>query len=555
MKLQFKRPHLKVSPAKSAFSEGNPRWINRDLEPVRRHERKWTVLSFIVYWLSDGFNASAWQFASSIIAVGLTWRESLVIVAVAFFIISFVISLNGAVGVIHHAPFPVIARASWGFWGSYVPIISRAVLGVFWFSIMTMNGANSVRVMIGAIWPSFLTLPNHISEDQGIATNTMVSFLIFWLFQIPFLCMHPNTLRWLFLVKSILVPIAWIAILIWAFVSAKDMDMFDQTATVSGSAYAWGWLASLTSVIGNYATLSVNQADFSRYSRVSVKWQLLYVPLLPIVFTFTAFVGIAATSSGAAQYGELNWDPMDLISHWPSRAARFFVAASFALAALGVNISANSLSAANDLTALFPAYVNIRRGQLLCALLSWALVPWKILASAASFLNFMAAYAVFLGPIASIMACDFWIIHERKYDTLALYQPYSIYRYTYGINWRAIVSFFVGVAPNLPGFINSINPDVDVGVGIHPYQFGWLLGFFGTALVYILLGKVFPPQETFIDKAVLPDDVYDASGYMDEPTDGESNVLEGQTVPIDEENIVIEGEKGRKDRHRSEKIL
>ena len=29
------------------------------------------------------------------------------------------ISLNGAVGVLYHAPFPVLARAGWGFWGSY----------------------------------------------------------------------------------------------------------------------------------------------------------------------------------------------------------------------------------------------------------------------------------------------------------------------------------------------------------------------------------------------------------------------------------------------------
>lgn len=105
-----------------------------------------------------------------------------------------------------HSPFPVLARASWGFWGSYVAIISRAILAIFWFSIQCMNGANTVRVMLGAIWPSFLTLENGIPESQGITTNTMVSFFIFWLIQLPFLFMHPNTLRWLFLVKSIIVP-------------------------------------------------------------------------------------------------------------------------------------------------------------------------------------------------------------------------------------------------------------------------------------------------------------------------------------------------------------
>jgi NCS1 family nucleobase:cation symporter-1 len=174
--------------------------------------------------------------------------------------ISFVIALNGAIGVLHHVPFPVIARASWGFWGSYLAIISRAILAVFWFAIQNMNGANSVRVMIGAIWPSFLTLRNDIPESQGIDTATMISFFIFWLASLPFLVMHPNQLRWLFMAKSIIVPIAWIAILIWAFVSTGGGgEMWNQTATLKDSAYSWGFLSSLTAVTGNYATLSVNQ--------------------------------------------------------------------------------------------------------------------------------------------------------------------------------------------------------------------------------------------------------------------------------------------------------
>jgi NCS1 family nucleobase:cation symporter-1 len=111
---------------------------------------------------------------------------------------------------------------------------------------------------------------------------------------------------------------------------------------------------------------------------------------------------------------------------------------------------------------------------------------------------------------AAIMLFDFWVIHSRKYSVLALYHPNSIYRYnSVGMNWRAIVAFVVGVAPSLPGFINSINSNIHVGVGQHPYQFGWLLGFVGTSLVYCALEYGFPPKETFIDRAILPDEVYD----------------------------------------------
>ena len=53
------------------------------------------------------------------LAIGLSYRDAIGIVAVGFFTVSIVIALNGAIGVLYHAPFPVLARASWGFWGSY----------------------------------------------------------------------------------------------------------------------------------------------------------------------------------------------------------------------------------------------------------------------------------------------------------------------------------------------------------------------------------------------------------------------------------------------------
>lgn len=73
-----------------------------------------------------------------------------------------------------------------------------------------------------------------------------------WLAQIPFLYMHPNNLRYLFITKSILVPICFIAMLIWAFRSTGGTGgpLLSSTAkaTVGGSAYSYAWLSSLTSV-------------------------------------------------------------------------------------------------------------------------------------------------------------------------------------------------------------------------------------------------------------------------------------------------------------------
>jgi NCS1 family nucleobase:cation symporter-1 len=90
------------------------------------------------------------------------------------------------------------------------------------------------------------------------------------------------------------------------------------------------------------------------------------------------------------------------------RAAAAFGAIGLIIVTLGINISANSISAANDLMSFCPKYINIRRGQLLAAVIgSWGFVPWKILESAAKFLAFLGGYTIFLGPMTSILMTEF----------------------------------------------------------------------------------------------------------------------------------------------------
>lgn len=137
---------------------------------------------------------------------------------------------------------------------------------------------------------------------------------------------------------------------------------------------------------------------------------ILYIKykLIARYSNFINKIGIAVTSAGQVLYGEIIWDPLRLIDRWDNRAAAFFASSSFFLATLGTNISANSLSAANDMTVLFPNYINIRRGQVICALIGgWVLCPWEILASAPGFLSFVSGYAVFLGPFAAMYVAMF----------------------------------------------------------------------------------------------------------------------------------------------------
>lgn len=334
-------------------------------------------------------------------------RQALTAIAIGHIIIALVMVLNGTIGARLHIAFPVLNRSSFGFWFSYFSVISRAVLAMFWFGIQTYTGSGCVYQMLKAIWPATARIPNHLSEDSGITTAHMMCYFLYWLIQFPFMLVSPQKIRWLFMVKAIIVPPAWLAMLIWAMVRVPPSTSLDHKGgSLAGSAGSWAWLSALNSALGLYSTLAVNIPDFTRYAK-NEKAQFVQLLIIPTSFTLIGFIGIAVTSAGEVLYGATLWDPTTLIDRWDNRAAAFFASFSFLLATLGTNISANSLSAANDLTVLLPKYINIRRGQVICAILGgWALAPWKILSTAPGFLSFMAGYTVFLGPFAGIMATD-----------------------------------------------------------------------------------------------------------------------------------------------------
>jgi NCS1 family nucleobase:cation symporter-1 len=89
-------------------------------------------------------------------------------------------------------------------------------------------------------------------------------YFLYWLIQFPFMLVSPQKIRHLFTVKSTLVPIAWLAILIWAFVRVPARESLEiQHSSLKGSAFSWAWLSALNSALGLYATLSVNIPDFT----------------------------------------------------------------------------------------------------------------------------------------------------------------------------------------------------------------------------------------------------------------------------------------------------
>lgn len=105
-----------------------------------------------------------------------------------------------------------------------------------------------MEVLLTAIWPSFANIENTIPEDQGITTAGMVAFLLYFLLQLPFLCIPYTKIQYFFGFKSIIAPICFLAIfgdtLHKAGGTISSSTVISQGTTVSGSVLAWAFFSS-----------------------------------------------------------------------------------------------------------------------------------------------------------------------------------------------------------------------------------------------------------------------------------------------------------------------
>ncbi|KAF2998663.1 hypothetical protein E8E13_008095 [Curvularia kusanoi] len=475
-------------------------WSNRDSDVTPMERRTWSPWTILGYWFSDVLSTQSWSGASAIIAVGLTWRESVYCLILGTLVVTIPLTMNGAMGAKLHVPFPIGSRASFGFYFSRFAVVIRMITALFWHAIQTYSGSTAMTQMIRAIWPSYLEIPNHLPSFAGITTQQMISHFLFWSVQFPILLIPPHKLRWFFVFKTVVVLTAAVGTIIgMSKLAGSTGDIWDQQPTVSGSHKSWLILSSMSSMTGSWATMATNVSDFTRYMRktTGVYWQALFVPGICTMF---GVFGIISTSCAKVVYGAYIWDPLALAAMWEGaggRAAAFFVGFAWCIAQIGVNLSANVISCSNDMVNLCPKYISIRRGVITTTVIGgWVMVPWKIVHSAASLLSFMGALGVFLAPVAAIMACDFWIVRKQVIDVPALYRHNARYQYNMlGTNWRAVCALMVSLVPNLPGLAAAVTPSMDIGGAAYIYDVFYLYGFTSAFVVYAALSWLWPARE------------------------------------------------------------
>jgi NCS1 family nucleobase:cation symporter-1 len=464
---------------------------NEDLEPVPVTKRKWGTWNYAALWISMSLCIPTYMLASSLIGGGMNWWQAILTIFMGNSIVLIPMILNGHAGAKYGIPFPVFARASFGTRGANIPAILRAIVACGWFGIQTWIGGTAIYYMIRVWVPS---LPE-ISTDS-LFPNAMpfVCFLVFWLINMLVVYLGVESIRKLLVFKAIFLPVAALALLFWAISAAKGLGpILDQPSKLSGPAFWNYFFPALTGMIGFWATLSLNIPDFTRYAK-SQKAQIRGQAIgLPSSMTLFAFIGVVVTSATAIVFGSTIWDPVQLAGRFENKMMVSFAMIAVAISTLATNIAANIVSPANDFSNLSPSRINFRTGGYITGIIGILIFPWKLVADPTGYIfTWLVGYSSLLGPVGGIMIVDYYFIRKQYLDVNDLYRHDGQYGYKNGLNNRAIIALLLGILPNVPGFlltIEVISADAVPAWIAQLYNYAWFVGFFVSGTIYYLTMK------------------------------------------------------------------
>ncbi|HEY3687152.1 MAG TPA: NCS1 family nucleobase:cation symporter-1 [Streptosporangiaceae bacterium] len=477
------------------------RLYNADLAPVPVRERTWSTYAYAALWMGMAHGIPSYLLASGLITLGMNWIQAVLTIALGNTVVLVPLLLNSHAGAKYGIPFPVFARSSFGVVGANLPALLRALIACGWFGIQTWVGGQAMYTLVGSFAGDGWT---HAPQVGGYAWTMWLSFAVFWIVQMALIFRGVEALRWFESWAGPAVLVVFTVLLVYMLVKGGGFGpILSQPSKLGWGADFWPvFFPSLMGMIAYFATLSLNMSDFTRFAAGQRKQALGQVLGLPTTMTFFSMVAVLTTSATVIVFGGPVWDPIELAEKFSNPIVALFSLFVVMAATFAANVAANTVGPSYDFSNAFPKLISFRTGGLITGVIGIVIQPWRLLSSPHLYIDTWLGFCGgLLGAAAAVLAADYWLVRGRRLHLAELYKRTGAYAYARGWNWRAVVAFGVGAVLALGG-AHSDPGDGPFPVGgfipaLKPlYDFGWVIGFCVTLVLYTVLSRVFPADVT-----------------------------------------------------------
>jgi NCS1 family nucleobase:cation symporter-1 len=390
------------------------------------------------------------------------------------------IGLNGRVGARHGLPFPVWARSTFGVYGANVPALVRAAIAIGWFGIQSYLAATAINLIVATIVPGWEALDG--ASFLGMPANLWGVVVVYWALNFVVVRKGMVTVRrfasWagpgIFAVLGVL--------LVWLVLHADGTgSLFHQESTrypTTREFLLGGFVPAVSLYIaGSWAAMVLNIADLTRFARSNR--QQFWGTMIGLPIGSLVYFGMAAVIVSCVEqlYGQVLWNPTDVLAVVGNPLLSVVGAALLAIATISVNIPANIVSPAYDLTNLFPRWLTFRSAAYISIALGFAYMPWKLMEEPQRLYSVLHDVGAVIGPLTGIMMADYFLIRGQRLDSAQLFSTAGRYRYWVGFNPAALAVLAMSV---VLVFSSQLAPGLR-DVFEHAWLAGLVIGFLGYA--------------------------------------------------------------------------
>lgn len=422
-----------------------------------QHTRIMGRSSYFLAWFGGCVSIGTFAMGSSVVGT-LNLLQATLAIAIGCFVIGIALAINGAAGYKYGIPFMVQARSAFGFTGTRLPGLVRAVPAVVWYGFQSWIGAGAL---------------NMVSATLFGFDNLIFYFITFQFLQIGLSVMGFQGIKWLENIGSAFI-LASLVYMFYATVQRYGDELSASLLTMEGS---WGmpfWGATML-FLGIYSTMMLNVSDYSREHKKGTAQSLLTTIYAMSILPCTLFMGLigymVSQATGTA-------DPIQVFANAVDNTPLLMTTLLFiAFAQVTTNVLNNVVPPTYVLMDIFKIKFSV--ATVIVGLLAFATFPWKLVqpGSAAGLQLFVQTYSAFLGPIFAILVVDYYVIRRRTLDIDKLYDVNGPYQ---GINLAAFIATAVGIVAALS--FSAIS---------------WYASLIPAGVTYYLLIKYWTPCQRF----------------------------------------------------------
>lgn len=460
------------------------RLYNDDLKPEKPDARKWNAYSLFAVWMNDAHNLGNYTFAAGLFLLGLSPLQVTLGILGGVLIIFAGCCMSGFMGHDTGTPFPVACRLSWGVWGANVPAVVRGIVAIAWYGIQTYLAALALKVLLLRFIPGLAPLEGTVF--LGLDLVGWIAFLILWVVQLAIFSRGMETVRHF---QGWAGPVLWLAMIVlavWMLWQADWTIAWFEGGGDSDLSTAEQWyhtFAAAGLTVGVLATLMLNFSDFARYSPSRRSVITGNVWGLPFNWTAFALTSVIVSAAAVEVYGEVALDPALLLQRVDNDWLVLLGSLVFVVATIGVNIVANFVSPAFDISNINPRRISFKVGGVVTSVLALVSLPWNLYNSPEVIAYFLGGLGALLGPFFGVMTVDYFALRKGHFSIADMYEPSarSIYYYKRGLNPRALAAFAPAAVVSL---VVALVPVFSLAA-----PFSWFIGAGLSAVFYYFLAR------------------------------------------------------------------